>query len=326
MNSSLPRFWEHFKPPFEAIEEDVTARFGSYQGLSSDALYTNRKDLLNLFQHPLIQGKLVDLGCGTGEGCLVYGSLFPERNAVGIDFEKARLRYGQEFRDQFKINNVELIHGDLLRDLIPEGDVYFLYFPTGPVLDRMLNVLYHRQTPFHLVAIESHGDLLPRLKLENWLTLKEEVPLEQRRHYPFALIFERNFHKRNETLLPFELSFKHQFLLIEERGELWIGETQGLEWTEGDRFELLTPPRTINWMNVKAVLKSENLTENESLACKLRHKGELEFETVRGKTQGIIRKIMRSSTFRVEISTGEQVEWNEILTIKKGSHLCYVSS
>lgn len=326
MNSSLPRFWEHFKPLFEAIEEDVTARVGSYQGLSSEALYTSRKDLLNLFQNPMIQGKLVDLGCGTGEGCLVYGSLFPDRTAVGIDFEKARLQYGQGFRDQFKINNVELVHADLLNDAIPEGDVYFLYFPTGPVLDRILNELYHRQTPFHLIAIESHGDLLARLKLENWLTLKKQVALDQRRHHPFALIFERNFHKRDQSLLPFDLSFKNRFLLIEERGELWIGETKGLEWTEGDRFELLTPPRTINWRNVKAVLKCEDLTENESLASTLRHKGELEFETVRGKTQGVIRKIMRSPSFRVEISTGEQVEWNEILTIKKGSHLCYVSS
>lgn len=326
MNSSLPQCWEHFNPPYEAIEEVVSSRVGSYQGLTSAALYTTRSDFLKIFQHPLVQGKFIDLGCGIGEGSLLYGSLFPERKAIGIDFEKARLQYGKEFQDEFMINNVELIEADLLRDTIPEGDVYFLYFPTGPVLDRILSELYHKGHFFHLIAIESHGDLLPRLALENWMNLKDKILLDQKRHYPFACIFERNFLSRDESLLPFDLSFKNNHLVIEERDQLWLGETQGLEWTQGDRFELMTPPRTIEWKNVKAVLRNEDLTEHEFLAVKLRHEGELEFQTISRKTRGIIRKIMRTPTFRLEISTGEQVEWNEILTIKKGSHLCYVSS
>ncbi len=326
MSSSLPRYWEHFNPPHKEIEEEVTARSGSYQGLSSEALYTSRNDFLSIFRHPLIQGKLVDLGCGTGEGCLLYGSLFPERQAVGVDFEKARLFYGEKFRKKFKITNVELLHANLLTDSIPEGDLYFIYFPTGPVLDRILFELYQHQRNFYLIAIESHGDLLPRLGLENWLSLKDKIPLDQARHYPYACLYERNSQCRDSSLLPFELSFKRQFLLIRERNEVWIGDTYGLEWTLEDRFELLTPPRTIYWKNVIAVISKEDLSEEEAFATQLRQEGELEFQTVNGKTQGIIRKIIKTPTFRLEISTGEQVEWNEILTIKKGSHLCYVSS
>lgn len=326
MNSSLPRFWEHFKLPHETIEENVESRSGSYQGLKEEALYTCREDYLALFNHPFTEGTFVDLGCGAGEGCLLYGSLFPDRKAIGVEFEKARLEFGQEFRKQFKLDNVDLIEADLTSASIPVGDTYFLYFPTGPVLDRILHSLYHSPKKIRLIAIESHGDLIPRLELENWLTLKAAVPLHSKRHHPLAHIYEHNFEVRDSSLLPFELSFKDSYLLIDEGGETWIGNSRGLEWTCDDRFELLTPPRTIYWKNVRSFSDGKDLSPLQKLAIALRSEGELEIITLNQKIIGIIRKIIIDPTFSLEFSTGEKVEWTQILQIKKGTKLCYVSS
>lgn len=326
MNSSLPRFWEHFKLPHESIEENVEGRDGSYQGVKEEALYTCREDYLAIFNHPLSEGTFVDLGCGAGEGCLLYGSLFPDRKAIGVEFEKARIEYGQEFRKQFKIDNVDLIEADLMSDRIPVGDTYFLYFPTGPVLDRILHILYHSQKKFRLIAIESHGDLIPRLELENWLTFKASVPLHSPRHHPLANIYEHNFEVRDSSLLPFDLSFKNNYLVIEENGESWIGNSRGLEWTSADRFELSIPPRTIFWKNVRSWSDGEDFSSLQKLAIALRDEGELEIITLNQRIMGIIRKIIIGPTFSLEFSTGEKVEWKKILKIKKGTKLCYVSS
>lgn len=326
MKFSLPPFWEHFKLPHEFIEQQVGERPGSYQGLSFEALYSSRADYLRLFEHPLVQGTFVDLGCGAGEGCLLYGALFPERQAVGVEFEESRLRYGQEFAEQYKLSNVKLFKSDLLNGEIPVGDTYFLYFPTGMVLDRILHVLYHRQKKFTLLAIESHGDLLPRLGRENWLEHKGSIPLSSQRHHSEANIYQRNFKERCSSLISFDLSFQDYYLFIEENGERWIGNARGLEWTAEDRFELLTPPRTINWKCVVKYSSWEELTPQEKRLIGLRELGEVLVMTKNRSISGIIRKIFVGPTFSLEFSTGEKVQWDEILTIKQGSKVCYVSS
>ncbi len=326
MKSSLPQYWEHFNLPHGKIENEVTIREGSYQGLLQEALYTSREDFLTIFNHPLVQGTFVDLGCGAGEGCLLYGSLYPGRKSIGLEFEEARLNYGRGFRDKYNLLNVELLEADLLTSTIPEGDTYFLYFPTGPVLDRILSELYRSQKSFRLVVIESHGDLFPRLDLENWLSLKSELPLHSIRHHSLARIYERNQLLRDSTLSIFDLSFQNKYLFIQDHDEVWIAESRGLTWTKGDRFELLAPPRTVFWRNVNKWSDLSELLPLHKLAVELRGEGELEFTGIDFKMSGFIRKIIVHPTFRLEISTGEKVEWEKILTINKGSRLCYASS
>lgn len=326
MKSSLPLYWEHFNLPHGMIENNVKLREGSYQGLLQEALYTSREDFLTLFGHPLVQGTFIDLGCGAGEGCLLYGSLYPDRKSIGVEFEEARLNYGRDFREQFNLLNVDLQQADLLTSTIPSGDTYFLYFPTGMVLDRILSELYRSKSFFRLVVIESHGDLFPRLDLENWLTLKEELPLQSARHHSQARIYERNQLLRDDALNAFALSFKNKYLFIQDHDEVWIGESRGLTWTREDRFELLTPPRTVFWRNVNSWSNWDGLPPLQKLVVELRSEGELEIIGVNFKISGFIRKIIVHPTFHLEISTGEKVEWEKILTINKGSRLCYASS
>lgn len=326
MNSSLRLFSELFEVDYSHVEKDVSHREGSYQGLTPEALYTSAEDLFNIFQHPLVKGDFLDIGCGTGKASVIYGHMFPERKSIGIDFEEARLNFGKKVLEKLPIDNVVLIHGDLLVDAIPIVDLYFLYFPTGKVLDRVLNELYKMKRDFRLIAIESHGDLLARLGLENWLTLKAELPLISQRHVPHVHLFERNFEVRSSRLEPFELSFIEKFLFIKNQDEIWIGESLGMEWASGDRFELITPPRTIFWRDVQKVETISAIDKKYHEAIRIRRLGELQIRTSFGNCGGFIRKIIVYPTFHLEISGGEKVEWSEILTIHQGSTICYSSS
>lgn len=313
MKSFLPQFWELFNS--EDSEAKVSERNGAYKGLPDEALYTSYEDLERIFSHHLCTGTFVDLGSGKGQSALLYGHLYPERKAIGIEFEGPRVKIGLNIAHKFSFSNVSLIHADLLSAEIPKADTYFLYFPTGEVLDRILEVLYQRSKFFHLIAIESHGDLLARLDLENWLTLKAEIPLSSKRHYASARIYERNFSIRATSLLPFNHSFKDNYLLISDHGEDWIGDSRGMEWTEGERFELKYPPRTIFWRNVKKLMVFDELSHEVKKLVILRRQGTLTIRTCSREFNGLIRKIILSPTFVIEISTGEKVEWKDIVTI-----------
>ncbi len=326
MKSSLPLNWEHFNSSHQETEKFISDRLGSYKNLGPEALYTSHEDLLRIFSHPLVTGSFMDLGCGHGKTALLYGHLFPERVSTGMEFEDERLKVGKVFKEKNNLQNVHLIHADLLNAPIPDADTYFLYFPTGPVLDRILNELYQSHRHFRLIAIESHGDLFPRLNLENWLTLLEEIPLAGVRHDPSARIYQRTDVRRSESLLPFTLSFGHFHLLIQDEKESWLGESFGMEWSGDDRFELLSPPRTIYWKNVKKMMVSGDLEKHLLLATQIRSKGEVVVTTDKARYQGFIRKILTQPTFRLEISSGEQVEWDKILTITQENLLCYDSS
>lgn len=326
MRSFLPPFWDHFKSRYDEVESHVHERRGSYKGLSREALYTDLEDLISIFKHPLVGGTFADLGCGAGISSLTYGWLFPERKSIGIEFEEVRIKEGRDMALKWDIHNASLFQDDLLSCSIPDADTYFLYFPTGPVLDRVLSELYEKKKNFVLVAIESHGDLYNRLSLENWLLLKDEVPLVFPRHEPRAKIFIRTGEARASGLEPFKHTYHDHFLLIQNDNESWIGDSLGMEWTEGMRFELQNPPRTIDWRDVKKLMMREDVPAEFHVALELRRLGELSIKTKNQEFQGYIRKIITHPSFVVEISTGEKVEWKEVMTVTQGSRLCFVSS
>lgn len=324
MNSSLPQSWERFNSQHREIERSVSDQRGSCLGLSAEALYTTSDDLNRIFDDGLISGTFCDLGCGHGLAPLLYGERFPTRKAIGIEFEKARLDFGRGEAQKLHLENVSLIEGDLLSCNIPKADTYFLYFPTGPVLDRILTTLYELGSAFRLVVIESHGDLLPRIELENWLSLLKEIPLSSKRHYPNARIYERTLAQRDKRLFPFTLSYQEKFFVLTD--EEWIGETYLMEWQKEEAFDLCYPPRTIHMSSVKKVLSKEELSAELKCCVEIRRRGEVNIKTSKSSFKGHIRKIITKPSFHLELSGGEKVEWSDITSISKGSELCYDSS
>lgn len=322
MKSSWLQFSEYFRELHQRIEKNVADEVGSYKDLSFEALYTSQEDYRKIFSHPEIQGTMVDLGCGVGVGCFTYHELYPNRTSIGVEFTAARYQAAETFRQTHDLQGISFLHQDLLTCEIPFGDTYFLYFPTGAVLDRILSVLSSR--PFKtLVAIESHGDLLPRLALENWLTSCSEIHLSSTRHCPHARIFTNNSEPRSGKLWPFDLSFVDQVLEISSPEGHWLGESFQMEWQQGELFNLKTPPRTIAASAIQRTWERADLERNIQLLLRLRHLGEVEVELNQRRIKGMIRKIFISPSFALELSGGEKVEWKDIQTISQGSQICY---
>lgn len=180
--------------------------------------------------------------------------------------------------------------------------------------------------PFNIVVIESHGDLIKRIELENWLIPIQEVKLASKRHYPNAVIYKRLFLERDHSLSPFLFSYQKRFLLISETGVTWIGESYGMEWLSGSQFNLKVPPRTISWENVKKLIFFENFDPLTKFALSLRSFEELTFTVNGSHIKASIRKIIIEPTFMIELSSGERLQWNQITSIFRGSELCYDSS
>ncbi len=318
MKSSLTHFSEFFKKAEALVSEDPA----SYKDLDLRALCTDPEDVRAIARHPLVHGTWVDLGSGLGHTVLTYKEIFPDRKSIGIERELSRVEASQKISSSLGIPG-EFIHGDLLRDLLPEGDTYFLYFPQGHVLDRILFLLSEKDD-FTLVTIESHGDLFPRLEKEKWLGLRDEIPLLSPRHSPCARIY-RPLGKDRTLYGLHRYSFEDHFFLIHDGTSEWWGDSFGL-YATGEDYFLEHPPRTVKERDIVKTLTRNDLPPVLSFLVSLRRLNEIGITAGQKSYHGPIRKILGRDSFSVEFPGGEQLQWRDIELITQGKQICYDSS
>lgn len=314
---------EKFPFNFEDVESSVQERPGAYRGISPEALFTDPEDYEAIFKELPHLKSWVELGSGVGLGPLMFALLHPEGLSFGIEFDESRYKAGEEMKRKTALKNVFFQNEDLLYSDIPVGEAYFMYLPTGPVLDRILSELGTREGNFKIIVIESHGDLLPRIKKENWLDVLCEIPLKSSRHYPHAVFFEKIGVKRPSI---HDVSFLERYFLIEEEGKEWIGESYGMEWIREDEYQCLIPPRGFHLQQLKGTYGLEDLNPLYHHALRLRHLGVLTIKTRKGEFHGFIRKIFVTPSFKVEISSGQLLEWKDVTHVFWENQLCYESS
>ncbi len=299
-----------------ASERNVLSLNGRYKDLDRQALYTSFEDLENIFKSKYVKGTWLDLGGGSGRTCLLY-SFLTSQDSINVEIDSARSKVTDVMACDFNLA-VKSFCADLLKCSLPTADTFFLYFPTGPVLDRVLATMSAR-TNFVLIVIESHGDLIPRVEKERGYELVEKIPLKSQRHYPFAHIYQKN--QIISEFSPHQLSFVDELLLIRDSQGEWVADSFGLEWEGGDQYQFLHPPRSIQWSCdfVEVLSKDHELYPELLRLSKYRRQGEHRFGLRTGEEKsGYIRKIRISPTFALEISTGELIEWRSLKNILKG--------
>lgn len=329
MDFLLTPTWQRFKSDLEELEliseKSVQDQENRYKGLSLQALYTSFDDLINIFNHPAVKGRWVDLGGGSGRSCLLY-SFMTAQESFNLEIDWARAKITDLLAKKYNLKASSRVC-NLEKDPILEGDTYFLYFPTGHTLDRILHILASR-VDFTLVVIESHGDLIARTEKEKGYQLVDKLPLTTPRHDPFIYIYKK-LAVIDAQEGPHQLSFQDELLVLTDQQGEWVASSYGLEWLGGDRYQFQHPPRAISWsLDFKGKVAQNSqaypLLKNLNAIRKL---GEVRIELANGQElTGVIRKIRLSDPIRLEISTAELIEWQSILRIFKGSHLCYESS
>lgn len=312
--------------PFLYHENEIKNTFSkipeSYSGEDYRALLTSLLDLENIFKSPEVSGIFCDLGAGFAQTCLYYSSLFKDRHSIAIEFVKERLDKAIAKANELNIRNITFLNQDLLTCELPHADVYFIYFSTGIVLNRVLNELMIKNNDFHLIAIESHGDLIDRLDDEMGLLKIREIPLIQERHYPNAVIYKKIAKKID--INSHDYSYLNKIICIKENELMFWASTQEMSFLKKDHFNLKKPLRTINWKNVVGIFKIDEVPKDIAWQLPLYEFGELVFMTHQGiEYRGQVVKILTSPLIGVEISSGERLEWSQISYIKKGDRLCY---
>jgi hypothetical protein len=303
----LKDFLEDLKINFDLLEKSVSSRSGSYFGLEQQALLTDISDYLNIFSHFNDVTSFVEFGSAYGHGPLIFSRLFPFAQAIGIEFEEVRFNTAVALKNNFKLNNCEFILDDLAIAKIPCADLYFLYFPTGPILDRILFELSQMSHKSHLIVVESHSDLIPRLEKETWLTEAFEIPLVSPRHYSKAKVYASGGLKLSSY---FDFSFKEKYFMIRDSDHsIWIGDSLGLEWHSKDSLTLLNPPYTIHENQIQALVEFSSFNLPIQHLIKLRALGEVKIESHLKHFQGFIRKIY------IELSTGERINFDDLSKI-----------
>ncbi|MBP8017178.1 class I SAM-dependent methyltransferase [Candidatus Gracilibacteria bacterium] len=79
----------------------------------------------------LIPGKtIIDLGCGDGKALRLFVKHLGIKKAVGYDINFAAIWFGKFINKIYKINNIELFHGNFLNISIEKYDYIYIYLLT----------------------------------------------------------------------------------------------------------------------------------------------------------------------------------------------------
>lgn len=85
---------------------------------------------------------LFDLGCGYGELLFYLAGKFPAAQFTGIEIVKERFDIAAEACHLRRVNNIRFIHGDILKEDLSAGTVFYIFNPLFefqyPVLARRL--------------------------------------------------------------------------------------------------------------------------------------------------------------------------------------------
>ncbi len=97
-------------------------RFKTDQGVfSKNAIDFGSKVLIETFQMPIVEGLLLDVGCGYGPIGLSIAKHNPERNVHMVDVNNRALELAKENASKHNIMNVEIYQSDIYNEVKVSG-------------------------------------------------------------------------------------------------------------------------------------------------------------------------------------------------------------
>jgi len=249
----------------------------SYEGQlhGPEALYTSYKDLIKIYSDlDFKKGVFVDLGSGNCRASLLFKCINPRIDVISIDWNYEVISKARSAGKIIGIQSSKFIHGDLNEIDIPNADAYFLYQSTDELLYRIMEKLKNHH-PYKLYAIESHGDLIPKLKNDfSWLKECKVISQSSSQRYdPMIYRFSsRPFSSFSQEILNINkgmhLNFFHELLLelrwhkeyvalIEEEDHCWLASTYLVQsGLVAQTYEFRYPHRIVSAGKIKKLFKN----------------------------------------------------------------------
>lgn len=212
----------------------------TYPQISFEALNTPVSDWRLLFNYMAKHGlkTLFDAGAGNALSAQVAQSEFPTIHVTAWEIMASRIT-------EVDCPRHDVRAADLMTEALPICDMTFIYLPTGPLLERILLQLPENSL---IAAVESHGELFPRL--EESAQLVHSIPITAQRHHSSMKIYR--WHRPPDNLKSQLRALSTQDTNLQilirscdpfEGDAVWSADIFGLTITPDYYVETLFPPR-----------------------------------------------------------------------------------
>ncbi len=211
------------------FEEDSSDLEYSYSGLDNRALLTSYRDYQAMIQalEPAPGTHFFEPGAGYFRAFFLYSILYPEMKYTGIEQVKERVLAAKEAAQSLHMDSTGIKLGDAL-EMEESFDYMFLYLPSVPMTQKLISKA-KRKIGTSIIAIESHGDLIPLLEGQrNSLKITEIINSESQRHRNGIFIYQvSSFEKDYADELLEVTDDDMKCFVIEENGEQFLIPTRG---------------------------------------------------------------------------------------------------
>lgn len=219
------------------IPDNRKIESSNYQDLTNEALSTSYFDYYKIFKF-LGGGKtLIDLGAGFCRGTLLAHLLNENLRCISLEIDHSRIQPAKSF---LSTRSKDLIQGDIFGPSLPglqQADALFLYLPAGKLFYQILKHLLEGKRSLIIIAIESHGQLIPHLDLfpslfkHKMVLAQTAVDRHDRNIYVYHFDPGADLTPREKQLLDIcsaTLTPNFEFRIQEEKGT-WITSTENCE-------------------------------------------------------------------------------------------------
>ncbi|TNF24421.1 MAG: hypothetical protein EP319_18605 [Deltaproteobacteria bacterium] len=210
------------------FEEGSSDLEHSYPGLDTRALLTSYRDYYSMMEtlSPQPGTHFFEPGAGYFRAFFLFSILYPEVKYTGIEQVESRVLSAKLAARSLHLPSNGVRSGDAL-EMQDDFDFMFLYLPSTPLTQKLIQRAKKR-IGTSIIAIESHGDLIPLLEGQrNSLKLSEIVESESPRHRDGIFVYQVTSFEKDYADELLEVSDdKTKCFLIEEESEQFLIPTK----------------------------------------------------------------------------------------------------